>query len=971
MKKSHIIIYIACLLCLSLTTKAKTYSYESVKNDPTQTRIYTLSNGLKVYISVNKQQPRVTAHIAVNTGSKNDPAETTGLAHYLEHLMFKGSQRFGTTDYAKEKPYLDRISDLYEEYRKLTDPLERKAKYHEIDSVSQIAAQFNIPNEYDKMMSIIGSEGTNAYTSYDVTCYVEDLPANEIERWCMVQSDRFQNMVMRGFHTELEAVYEEKNISLTKDGRKSTEALLKCLFPTHSYGTQTTLGTQEHLKNPSQVNIRNYFKKYYVPNNVAICMAGDINPDETIALIDRYFGSWKPGTDANPRTFEPQRLLTAPKDTTVLGNETEHLLLGWRLNGAASLQNDTITMIDMLLSNGDVGLIDIDLNKKMTVLGAGSGIWDLKDYSIFMLEGTPNEGQTLEEVRTHLLAELDKIKRGDWDEKLIHSIVLNEKLAELNSLDNNRARVSTMVDAYILGRPWQQQVEKLDRLDRLTKADIVKWANDRLDHGCVCAYKRKGDDTTIVKIDKPAITAIPSNRDLKSQYLADYEKMEVEPIQPVFVDFNKELTFDKTKNGLDIVYKKNETDERFKLEYRFNFGYEADNNYNIASDLTDLFGTKTKSPEQIMREFYDLACSYNITVNGKDLSVSVSGLQENMEKAVKLLDDFMLNIQPDTAVYSKYIGQVQKSRMESRTNQNLCYGNLVTYGLYGAKNMKTNQPTPAMLRDTNPAVYTKLLNGLFNMKHDILYWGPADMKQLKGIISKCHHTPKHLADVPANKPYETLRTDSTEIFIAPYSAKNIYMRMIHNAKTPVSIEQKPVIKLFNEYFGGSMNAIVFQELREARGLAYNASAAYVSPMRKNECEYYLQHIISQNDKMMDCINTFKEITDTLPQSQTLFNTAKNSIMKSIAAQRTKNTAVFNAYYTAKDAGIDYDINRLYFEKIPTLTLKDLVNFEQKYIKGKPMKYLILGDENELDMQSLRKLGTIHRLTLDDIFPAYK
>lgn len=967
----HYITYIICALCLTTTAKAKEYKYESVNGDPMQTRIYTLDNGLKVYLSVNNEEPRVTAHIAVNTGSKNDPAETTGLAHYLEHLMFKGSKQFGTTDYAKEAPLLQKISDLYEEHRALTDPAARKAKYHEIDSLSQLAAQYNIPNEYDKMMSAIGSVGTNAYTSYDVTCYVENIPSNEIERWCLLQSDRFQNMVMRGFHTELEAVYEEKNISMTKDGRKSTEALMRLLFPTHPYGTQTTIGTQEHLKNPSQVNIRNYFNKYYVPNNVAICMAGDLNPDSTIALIDRYFGTWKPGTDTAPRTFAPLPPLTSPKDTTVLGHETEHILLGWRLNGASSLQNDTITMVDMLLSNGDVGLIDIDLNQKMKVLGAGSGIWDLKDYSLFIFQGTPNEGQTLEEVRDLLLTELDKIKRGDWDEKLMHGIVLNTKLEQLKALDNNRARVSDMVDSYINGTPWAQQVQQVDRLARLTKADIMKWVDEHLANGYVCVYKRKGEDTTIVKIDKPEITAIPSNRDLKSRFLENFQSRNVEPIHPQFIDFQKELTFGNTKSGLPMIYKQNTQDDRFILNYRFEFGNEADKRYGIASDLTSLFGTEKESAEEIKRRFYDIACTYSVNVAGKSITLGISGLQENMPEAVRMFEDFMQNMKPDTTVYNQYVEQVMKSRMETRTNQNACYNALVNYGLYGAHNPVTDAPSPAMLRGTEPKVYTDLLKGLSGMKHQVLYWGPATMKEVSAIVSKHHRTPKRLADVPVNKPYKRLATASTEVLVAPYKAKNINMRMIQCENTPFSAERKPLVATFNEYFGGSMNAIVFQELREARGLAYNAWASYVTPDRTDETEYYQQHIISQNDKMMDCIRVFKEITDTLPQSQTLFSTAQNSIMKTIAASRTTKNGVITKYLNAKKMGIDYDINRLYFEKIPQITLQDIVNFEQNNIKGKPMKYLVLGEEGELDMEALGKLGTVRKLTLDDIFPAYK
>ena len=292
MKLKLIIVF--CLIALCATAQSERRTYQSVEGDPMATRIYTLDNGLKVYLSVNKEKPRIQTYIAVRTGSRNDPAETTGLAHYLEHLMFKGTKRFGTSNAEKEAPLLDTIQDMYETYRTMTDTEQRKAQYHRIDSVSQLAARYNIPNEYDKLMAAIGSEGSNAYTSNDVTCYVEDIPANEVENWARIQSDRFQNMVIRGFHTELESVYEEYNMGLTRDNNKMWEAMNRLLFPTHPYGTQTTIGTQEHLKNPSIVNIKNYFRRYYVPNNVAICMAGDLDCDKVMDTIERYFGGWKP-----------------------------------------------------------------------------------------------------------------------------------------------------------------------------------------------------------------------------------------------------------------------------------------------------------------------------------------------------------------------------------------------------------------------------------------------------------------------------------------------------------------------------------------------------------------------------------------------------------------------------------------------------------------------------------------------------
>ena len=311
MKKLLLFAVVIAAMLAAACSNSK-YKYETVKGDPLNTKIYTLDNGLKVYMSVNKETPRIQTYIAVNVGGKNDPAETTGLAHYFEHLMFKGTQQFGTSDFAAEKPMLDEIENLFEVYRKTTDEAERAAIYHRIDSISYEASKIAIPNEYDKLMSAIGANGTNAFTSQDMTVYVEDIPSNEIDNWARIQADRFKNPVIRGFHTELETIYEEKNMSLTQDSRKVWEAMDAALFPHHPYGTQTVLGTQEHLKNPSITNVKNYHKTYYVPNNMAVCVSGDFDPDEMVATIEKYFGDMQPNPNLPKLHFEPEQPITAP-----------------------------------------------------------------------------------------------------------------------------------------------------------------------------------------------------------------------------------------------------------------------------------------------------------------------------------------------------------------------------------------------------------------------------------------------------------------------------------------------------------------------------------------------------------------------------------------------------------------------------------------------------------------------------------
>ena len=417
----HALMVLAAFVFVGCT--ADKYSYETVPNDPLKARIYTLDNGLKVYMSVNEEEPRIQTYIAVRVGGKNDPAETTGLAHYFEHLMFKGTEKFGTQNFEQEKPLLDEIEKQFEVYRKTTDDAERKAIYKVIDSLSYEASKISIPNEYDKLMSAIGANGTNAYTSYDVTCYTEDIPSNQIENWAKIQADRFQNATIRGFHTELETVYEEKNMSLTNDTRKVLEKINSVLFPNHPYGTQTVLGTQEHLKNPSITNIKNYHKTWYVPNNMAICLSGDFNPDEMIAIIDKYFGQMQPNPNLPKLEFPEEKPITEPIVAEVVGLEAERIFLSWRFPGAAHPDGEKLELLSQILFNGTAGLFDLNLIQQQKVLYGLCTPFTMADYSAFIMYGGPKQGQTLEEVKDLFFAELKNLREGNFDEGLLEGIL--------------------------------------------------------------------------------------------------------------------------------------------------------------------------------------------------------------------------------------------------------------------------------------------------------------------------------------------------------------------------------------------------------------------------------------------------------------------------------------------------------------------------------------------------------------------
>ncbi len=944
------------------------YEYESVKGDPMNARIYTLPNGLKVYIAQNPEQPRIQTFITVRAGGKNDPHESTGLAHYLEHLMFKGTTSVGSLDYEAERPLLDSIRAQYELYGHTTDPEQRRAIYHVIDSLSFAASQFAIANEYDKLMAGLGSQGSNAFTSEDATCYVEDIPSNEVDRWARIEADRFQNMVIRGFHTELEAVYEEYNISLTNDYEKVDKAINETLFPHHPYGQQQVIGTQEHLKNPSLENVLRYYHEQYVPNNMAICLCGDMeNPDSIVGILDHYFGQWKPSEQLRPVVFEPETPLSAPVEKEVVGRESEYVILAWGFPGAKDRMCDTLQIVESLLSNGHAGLFDIDLDQSQQVLGTEIELNAMSDYSTLLAVAMPKEGQTLEQARDLMIAEMAKLRAGDFNETLLEAIINNKKRELMALTENNRRMAMQFFRSFIHGKEWKDMVEEIDRLSKITKQDVVDFANRHLGDGYVCVYKRTGEDPDEKKIDKPEINPIELNRDKQSQYVTDVLADVPHEVEPRFVDFSRDMTVDAFPNGNAFLYKHNDSNGLFRLTYYIDRGTKADPSLSVATQYIDYLGTKKMSADELHTELYRLACDIDFRAGTDRTEIVVSGLSENMSAAVKLLEDWLYESQPDKDIYNEMVADILKERADEKLEQRACFQRLVAYGTYGADNPMTHQLSTEELTATQPEAMLNTLRALRNAHQTVAYYGPLPEAEAKALLAKEHKMSKKPLPVPQDNDFDPQQVTEPSVIVAPYDAKNIYMRQYSNNGQKYSVELEPQIDLFNEYFGGGMNTVVFQELRESRGLAYSASAFYTTPRKEWQTNSFSTNIITQTDKMADCIDVFHQITEQMPLSEGAFELAKASKLKQMATRRTTRASVLSYYMQCHDLGLDYDPLREEFNKILEMTMNDLEQFHQQNVQGRTYTTLVLGDEEELDMDKLSILGPVQQVTLEDIF----
>lgn len=950
-----------------VTESSDKYSYESVKGDPRHARIYTLDNGLKVYLMINNDQPRIQTAIAVRTGGKNDPAETTGLAHYLEHIMFKGTQEVGTTNYEAEKPYLDEIEELYEKYRVTTDPGQRSDIYHVIDSLSYAASKIAIANEYDKLMAGIGASGSNAFTSEDETVYIENIPANEVENWAIVQSDRFKNMVVRGFHTELEAVYEEYNRSLNQDIRKVLEAINQILFKKHPYGKQTVIGNPNHLKNPSITNIKKYFQNYYHPGNVAICMSGNLSFDDVMDIVTKYFGDWKPNSNMlTPRWLAESELMGGMKD--VYGHESEMVTVGWRLPGKWSKENEYAEIVSKLLSNGRAGLFDLNINQQQKALETGVYLNDMSDYSVLLALGYPQEGQSLNDVKRLMLEEVDKLLRGEFDQNLLTAIINNMKKEEMQAMEDNMQSALQFVDAFINKKDWKDEVEKIDRLGKITKQDIVNFAKKYLstdDYACV--YKRQGDDPNELKIEKPKISPIEMNRDAQSAFVDSVLHNNVVPIVPEYVDFDNDIKTYRLKYGNNFMYKQNEKNGLFTLCYVVEHGSKADKYLPYAVEYFDFLGTKRLSVDKIKSELYLLACDLRFNVQEDQTLITLSGLAENQTKAMTVLEDWIKNVKADKEIYDTYVDNVMKMREIAKTEQSACMQRLNAYCTIGPENIYTNIPSEQELRVISPEEMVKKIQGLADYKQIIMYYGPTPMHDMTDNINKIHKTSKDPIPAKADNHYKLQEVTEDEVYVAHYDSKAINMAMYSNNGQLYDPALVPKISLFNEYFGGGMNTVVFQELRESRGLAYQASADYDTPSWKNEPNTFSTYIISQNDKMGECIDVFHDIIENMPMSDNAFRLAKKNLKKRIESQKYVGFRLLSFILQSKKLGLDHDINADVYRDVSRITLAGLEKFAKDNVVGRKYRYIILGDTNDIDMERLRKIGPVHVLTLEQIF----
>ncbi len=875
----------------------------------------------------------------------------------------------GTLDWPQEKALLDQIEQKFEEHRRERDPLKKKELYADIDHLSFEAAKFAAANEYDKLVSAIGAKGTNAYTWVEQTVYVNDIPSNELERWFALESERFRRPILRLFHTELETVFEEYNISQDRDLRKSMKAMQEELTPTHPYGTQTTLGRGEDLKNPSQKNIYRFFEQYYVPNNLAIVMAGDFDPDQAVALAEKYFGHFQT-KEIPPFHFEPQRPLTIRAQRDVYGHEPAWVEMGWRFPGAQSEEAHLLSLVAGILHNSQAGLFDLNLIQQQQVLEAYAYPNILEDYSSLLLHGKPREGQSLEEVERLLLEQMELLRTGQFEDWLPQAVVKDMKLSEIRSFEKNKGRASALTGAFILGLNWTDMVQRWKKLEKITKADIVAFAQEHLrtDNYAV-VFKHHGDDPNLMKVEKPPITAIEVNRTDSSDFAQEFLNHPTPDVEPEFIDFQKVIKRASLSKSLKLRAVQEPKSKLFQLYYTFDMGRLSDRRLALLAAYLPFLGTSRYSATEMQQAFYRLGMSCTASCQDRHFFFTLTGLGESFEAGVELMEHLLADAQPNTEALQNLIADTllrrENDKMEKRTVLTKAMAN---YAKYGPVSPFSDKLPKEKLLAITPEELVALLHELPTYQHEAFYYGPKTARSVAGIVKKYHPVDQPLRAILPAKKYPEIGVRRDKVYFVDFPTVQVELLLLSKGTPKFNLEEFVFSEWYNQYFGYGLSSIVFQEIRESKALAYSAYAYAANPELKHRAHFLQAYVGTQPDKLHEAVEAFQAIMEDMPVSLPQIENARQSVLKQIAAGRIRQADLYWTWRSNRDRGfLNRDLRQDIYQTLEQAEATDLINYQRHNIKGRHYTWLVLGERNRLDFKYLQKIGKVVELSLEDIF----
>ncbi len=929
------------------------------EDDPLDVQQIVLDNGLTVLLSENHERPAVFGAVVVRTGGKNDPPDNTGMAHYLEHMLFKGTQDMGTLDWAAEQPLQEQLEGLYERLAGAGEE-EREAIQAQIGETVRKTYAYTVPNEVDQLLEEIGGTGVNAFTSYDETVYHNTFPASQIESWIEIYAHRFENPVFRLFPTELEAVYEEKNIAIDTTGYPLFRKFMKGAFPDHPYGSNDILGEVEHLKRPSLVAMRAYFERYYVPGNMALVLSGDFDTAEVLPVIEANFGRWKAGPDPEPphpevAPFEENQRLRMRASPIRVG------AVAYRTVPEAHPDYAALQVARRLLSNEQrSGFID-RLSDDGKLLFAVHVPADLAEENLDVVAYLPRViTQTFGAAERRVQEQFARVREGDFDDATFEALKEGLIVEQTRAWEDNRSRALAIGHAFVAQGGWQGHVRYQQRLRSLTRQDVTRVAGELFGERRLVMRSRMGFPRK-TRLDKPKYPAVEPPRGKHSKFFLEQRDRPKPAPRIEWVDVGRDVLTRKLRRGVTLTTADNPYNDLYQLELRFGVGQDAIRELDVLDDYLQRIGTQLVPADEFRQRLFALSTTLTAEAKLDRFVVRLSGPQRHMNEALDLLAGLMETPKGERKPLRQLRRETWGFRRLDRKDPPNVGRALRDHVMYGDQSMRRREHGPWGARGLTVNELLDAWQAVQTRAVEVRYVGRQDADAIAAVVQSRVPLAKHLRPAKAHVVYERSTLDETTVFFVPRRDAVQTQLWFWVDGDPVSRAEVPASDAFGEYFGGSMAGLVFQEIREFRALAYSAQAYYPRDPDVYQRGYMLGYIGCQADKTFDAMDVMVGLITQMPTRPERLDMVRAALVRS---QETASPSFRNRPQAVQDwhaRGYGDDPRRWLMPAYDGLSFEDIEAFYRDHVEGRPLAIMVVGDPRKVKPAKLKEYGKLVRV----------
>lgn len=930
---------------------------------------YKLKNGLTVWLNEDHSQPKVFGAVVVKAGAKD--CLDTGIAHYFEHMMFKGTDKIGTVDYDAEKTLLDSIALKYDELAATEDEAARSQIQKEINELSIRSSDYVIPNEFNRLISKYGGSGLNAATSYDATIYFNTFSPQYMSQWAEINSERLLNPVFRLFQSELETVYEEKNMYGDFIGGPVMDRLLARYFAPHPYA-YPIIGSTKNLKNPRLTEMRKFFEEYYVASNMGLILSGDFDTEAVLPVLEKTFSRIRPGE--------------APKHDIVAlppfkGKEKMKIkfpvplvkAMGMGFRGVPANHEDQVALavaVNMLNNANGTGFLD-KLMVDRKIMASMAMNESMNEAGILAVAVIPKlMFQTYGGAEKLVWKEINRVKEGDFSDEIFNSLKQEQRRQYASNLENIDSRARIMMSLYSQGKSWEDYLQEVSGIDALTKEDVVRVARKYFSENYLCVTKTTGKypKDNLTKPDFSPI--VPKNSEASSEYAKQLEQLPVQEVKPRFIDFQKDVETVSLTPLATLYATANPVTDIFTLNLVYQVGTLEQPKLMHLANYLQFLGTDSLSFHEFRTRLQVLGSTISFDATDKQFFMRITGFDKHFKETVQLAGDFIRHVKADDKQIRQVINDAkvtEKAFFESSDNIANALLEKVKYG------EQSRFLTKLSLSEVKKLKGKELLDAFVQVRQtecDLLYCGTLPVAQVREEIEAS--LPLKEITVAVNAPYhrDAKKYDKPTVYFMdmPTASQSI---VYGYAKGEVTDDawSRHAARLFSVYFGGDMSSLMFQEIREFRSLAYRVSGRYILPPHKLEGKAgeFVTMLSTQSDKTLDALGIMNSLIHEMPEKEERISTVKQSIVNQVNNDFPSFREVPEKVAGFRRNGFDNDPSEALLSGISDMDMKDIIRFYRHNVRLKPVVYVIVGNSRRIDMKQLETYGNVIRLRKKDIY----